>query len=62
MRMVDLIEKKRNGHELNKAEIDFIIEGYTKGDLPDYQLSAFAMAIYGGFPPLAGSTYATGLR
>ena len=38
--------KKRNGHELNKAEIDFIIEGYTKGDLPDYQLSAFAMAIY----------------
>jgi pyrimidine-nucleoside phosphorylase len=44
--MVDLIEKKRNGHELNKAEIDFIIEGYTKGDLPDYQLSAFAMAIY----------------
>ncbi|MGB8461691.1 MAG: pyrimidine-nucleoside phosphorylase, partial [Priestia megaterium] len=46
MRMVDLIEKKRNGHELNKAEIDFIIEGYTKGDLPDYQLSAFAMAIY----------------
>ena len=32
MRMVDLIEKKRNGHELNKAEIDFIIEGYTKGD------------------------------
>ncbi|MGB3781835.1 MAG: pyrimidine-nucleoside phosphorylase [Priestia megaterium] len=46
MRMVDLIEKKRNGHELNKAEIDFIIEGYTKGDLPDYQLSAFAMVIY----------------
>ncbi|WP_280157377.1 pyrimidine-nucleoside phosphorylase [Priestia aryabhattai] len=46
MRMVDLIEKKRNGYELNKAEIDFIIEGYTKGDLPDYQLSAFAMAIY----------------
>jgi len=46
MRMVDLIEKKRNGQTLNKEEIDFIITGYTNGDLPDYQMSAFAMAVY----------------
>ncbi|MBP2000642.1 pyrimidine-nucleoside phosphorylase [Paenibacillus shirakamiensis] len=46
MRMVDLIEKKRNGKELTTEEINFIIEGYTKGDIPDYQVSALAMAIY----------------
>jgi pyrimidine-nucleoside phosphorylase len=46
MRMVDLIEKKRDGHELSKEEIRFAIEGYTKGEIPDYQISAFAMAIY----------------
>ena len=46
MRMVDLIEKKRDGHELTKEEIRFAIDGYTKGDIPDYQISAFAMAIF----------------
>ncbi|MGP4082116.1 pyrimidine-nucleoside phosphorylase [Pseudalkalibacillus sp. R45] len=46
MRMVDLIEKKRNGNELTQDEIAFIIEGYTNGDIPDYQMSALAMAIY----------------
>ncbi|WP_221565309.1 pyrimidine-nucleoside phosphorylase [Alkalihalobacillus sp. TS-13] len=46
MRMVDLIEKKRNGNELKQGEIAFIIEGYTNGDIPDYQMSALAMAIY----------------
>lgn len=46
MRMVDLIAKKRDGYELSAEEINFIIEGYTKGDIPDYQMSAFAMAIY----------------
>ncbi len=46
MRMVDLIEKKRNGLELAKDEIEFIIEGYTNGNIPDYQMSALAMAIY----------------
>ncbi|MBA2870058.1 pyrimidine-nucleoside phosphorylase [Anoxybacillus calidus] len=46
MRMVDLIEKKRDGHALTKEEIQFIIEGYTKGDIPDYQMSAFAMAVF----------------
>jgi pyrimidine-nucleoside phosphorylase len=44
--MVDLIEKKRDGHALTKEEIQFIIEGYTKGDIPDYQMSAFAMAVF----------------
>jgi pyrimidine-nucleoside phosphorylase len=44
--MVDLIEKKRDGHTLTKEEIQFIIEGYTKGDIPDYQMSALAMAIF----------------
>ncbi|WP_210607837.1 pyrimidine-nucleoside phosphorylase [Priestia flexa] len=46
MRVVDLIEKKRNGLELTKNEIDFIISEYTNGNLPDYQMSALAMAIY----------------
>lgn len=46
MRMVDLIEKKRDGYELSKEEIDFMIKGYTDGDIPDYQMSAMAMAIF----------------
>lgn len=46
MRMVDLIEKKRDGFQMTKEEIDFIIEGYTNGDIPDYQISAFLMATY----------------
>ncbi|MBB3867318.1 pyrimidine-nucleoside phosphorylase [Parageobacillus toebii NBRC 107807] len=46
MRMVDLIAKKRDGHALTKEEIEFIIRGYTNGDIPDYQMSAFAMAVF----------------
>ena len=46
MRMVDLIEKKRDGHSLSKEEINFIIEGYTNGTILDYQMSSLAMAIY----------------
>ena len=46
MRMVDIIEKKRDGQELTTAEINFFIEGYTKGEIPDYQASALAMGIY----------------
>ncbi len=46
MRMVDIIEKKRDQHALNKEEIEFFINGYTKGDIPDYQISSLMMAIY----------------
>ncbi len=46
MRMVDIIEKKRDGHALSKAEIDYFIENYTEGNIPDYQASSLMMAIY----------------
>lgn len=46
MRMYDIIMKKRNGGALSKEEIRFFIEGYTKGEIPDYQVSALMMAIY----------------
>jgi pyrimidine-nucleoside phosphorylase len=44
--MVDLIEKKRDGKELTTEEINFVIQGYTKGEIPDYQVSAWAMSIF----------------
>jgi pyrimidine-nucleoside phosphorylase len=44
--MVDLIEKKRDGKELSTEEINFIIQGYTQGEIPDYQVSALAMSIF----------------
>ena len=40
MRMVDIIEKKRDGHDLSEAEIHFVIENYTKEIIPEYQMSA----------------------
>ncbi|MCF8008758.1 MAG: pyrimidine-nucleoside phosphorylase [Halanaerobiales bacterium] len=46
MRVYDLILNKRDNKKLNKKEIDFLIEGFTNGDIPDYQISALAMAIY----------------
>lgn len=46
MRMYDLIMKKRNGGTLSRDEIFFMIEDYTKGNIPDYQMSAMMMAIY----------------
>ena len=46
MRMVDVIEKKRDGHALTAEEIEFFVQGYSKGDIPDYQASALAMAIF----------------
>ncbi|MDR6882785.1 pyrimidine-nucleoside phosphorylase [Bacillus sp. 3255] len=46
MRMVDLIHKKRSGEVLSEQEIIYIVNGYTKGDIPDYQMSALLMAIY----------------
>ena len=45
MRMVDLIERKKLGEALTDAQIRFIIEGFTNGSIPDYQMSAFAMAV-----------------
>ena len=46
MRVYDLIQKKKNGEELTPAELDFLVQGYTNGAIPDYQMSAFAMAVY----------------
>ncbi len=46
MRMVDIIAKKRDGGALTKEEIQFFVNGYTNGDIPDYQASSLAMAIY----------------
>ncbi|MCA1022737.1 pyrimidine-nucleoside phosphorylase [Halobacillus litoralis] len=46
MRMYDVIVKKRDGGELTEEEIKFFVEGYTKGEIPDYQASALTMAIY----------------
>ena len=45
MRAVDIIIKKRDKHELTLEEIEFFVRGFTNGDIPDYQTSAFAMAI-----------------
>ncbi|MED1674385.1 pyrimidine-nucleoside phosphorylase [Pallidibacillus thermolactis] len=46
MRIIDIIEKKRDGHELSKEEIEFFVNGYTDNTIPDYQISALLMAIY----------------
>ena len=46
MRAVDIIQKKRDGIELSKEEIHWLIEGYVAGTVPDYQMAAFAMAVY----------------
>ena len=46
MRFVDTLEKKRNGEELTTEEIESFVQGYTEGTIPDYQASAFLMAIY----------------
>ena len=46
MRAVDIIQKKRDGLELSSQEIEWLIEGYVAGTVPDYQMSAFAMAVY----------------
>jgi pyrimidine-nucleoside phosphorylase len=46
MRTVDLIHRKREGEELSAAEIHFLVDGYTRGEIPDYQISAFLMAVF----------------
>lgn len=45
MRMYDIINKKKRGRQLSEEEINFLVEGYTKGEIPDYQMSALMMAI-----------------
>lgn len=46
MRMLDVLLKKRNGQALTQEEVNFFVEGYVQGDIPDYQASALLMAIY----------------
>jgi len=45
MRIVDLIRKKRDGHELTREEIQFTVRSYTEAQFPDYQMSAWLMAV-----------------
>jgi pyrimidine-nucleoside phosphorylase len=46
VRAVDLVEKKRDGGELSREEIDFFVRGYAAGEVPDYQAAALAMAVF----------------
>jgi len=46
MRTVDLIQRKRDGEELSRQEIEYLVGGYTNGEIPDYQMSAFLMATF----------------
>ncbi|MGC8760347.1 MAG: thymidine phosphorylase [Bryobacteraceae bacterium] len=46
MRTVDLIQRKRNGEELSPEEIRWLVDSYTRGEIPDYQMAAFLMAVY----------------
>ena len=46
MNTYEIIKKKRDGHILSKEEIDYLINGFTAGDIPDYQMAAFLMAVY----------------
>src|SRR3954449_6565553 len=46
MRTVDLIHRKRDGEELSPEELQFLVDGYTRGEIPEYQMSAFLMAVF----------------
>ena len=46
MLAVDIIQRKREGEELGPDEIAFFVDGYTRGSIPDYQASAFTMAVF----------------
>jgi pyrimidine-nucleoside phosphorylase len=46
MRAIDVIARKRDGGELSQDEIEFFVQGYTRGDIPDYQAAAWLMAVY----------------
>ena len=52
IRAAELIERKRNGEELSDGEISELVLGYTRGDVPDYQMAAWCMAVY--FKGLSG--------
>jgi thymidine phosphorylase len=45
MRAVDVIRKKRDSGELSREEINFLVSGYTRGEIPDYQMAAWLMAV-----------------
>ncbi len=68
MRAVELIERKRDGGALRAAEIEFLVQGYTRGEIPDYQMAAFCMAVvWRGMTPretsaLTASMVASGER
>src|SRR5919199_6838233 len=46
MRTVDLIHRKRDGEELSPEELRFLVDGYTRGEIPEYQMAAFLMAVF----------------
>jgi len=46
MRAVDLIRKKRDSGELSREELSFLVSGYTRGEIPDYQMAAWLMAVW----------------
>lgn len=46
MRASEIIARKRDGLKLGQAEIDFMVQGFVKGEIPDYQIAAFLMAVY----------------
>ncbi len=59
MRFVDIIRRKRDGERLSKKEIDFLVRGAVEGEIPDYQLSAFFMAVYFRGMTFAETSYLT---
>lgn len=60
MRAVDVIQKKRDGEELNEQEISFLLDDYLEGTIPDYQMSSFLMAVYFNGMTKEELTYFTG--
>ena len=63
MNQIDLIQKKRNGGELSADELRFLISGYVNGKIPDYQISAFLMAVYfKGMTPEETATFTRLMR